>query len=208
MTDVSRKVDKLLKDNSNVTQPYNSIDLSTMTPLQKHIEYFDRNKDGILTPIETWVAFRALGYNIIMTLLAIFLIHGTMSYASLDSWIPDIFFRIYIKNIRRCKHGSDTGMYDHKGLFIEKNFEKIVKEFSSTNEYFTYKEIWNMTEQLRVANDFYGWIAAKFEWTFFYVLCQQNGKVHKNYLLGLIDGSLFYEIEKRNHMMRTNKKEL
>jgi len=192
----SRKFERKMMD-KNENDDFNSKDRSTMSPLQKHIEFFDRNKNGVITPIETWISFRALGYNIIMTIIAILLIHGTMSYASLDSWIPDIFFRIYIKNIRRCKHGSDSEMYEYNGLFVQEKMDKIFKDFSSDNNSFTFKEIWYMTNYIRNANDFYGWLAAKFEWCFFYVLCQQDGKIFKKDVLGLIDGSLFYEIEKK-----------
>jgi len=178
-----------------------------MTPLEKHIEFFDRDKDGTITIIETWQSFRALGYNIIMTLIAIFLIHGTMSYGTCDSWIPDIFFRIFIKNIKRCKHGSDTDMYNYKGLFVENKLETIFKDFANGKDYLTFREMWNMTQSLRNAFDFYGWISSKFEWTFLYVLCQQDGKLYRKDVLGLIDGSLFYEMEKR-HSIKHNKKEL
>jgi len=206
----SRKFDRKVENKSenDVFNPhFNSKDRNSMTPLQKHIEFFDRNKDGVIDPIDTWVGFRALGYNIVMTIIAVLMIHGTMSYGSQDSWIPDIFFRVYIKNIRRCKHGSDSQMFDYKGSFFEDRMEKLFREFSSDNNSLTLTEIWDMTNTVRNAWDFYGWFAAKFEWSFFYVLCQQEGRIYKKDILGLADGSLLYEIAKKNGF-KQNKKDL
>jgi len=202
----SRRFDRKMENKNEIDHGfnpnYNSKDRSTMTPLQKHIEFFDRNKKGYITPIDTWIGFRALGYNIIMCLIAVFMIHGTMAYASQDSWIPDIFFRVFIKNIRRCKHGSDSEMYDYTGLFVQEKMEKIFKDFSSDGNSFTFDEMWHMTNTIRNANDFYGWFAAKFEWVFFYVLCQQDSRIYKKDVIALIDGSLFYEIAKKKSTIK------
>jgi len=207
----SRRFDRKMEnknDNYNSNTNYNSKDRSTMNPLQKHLEFFDRKKKGYITPLDTWVGFRSLGYNIIMCLIAVMLIHGTMSYASGDSWIPDIFLRVFIKNIHRCKHGSDSETYDYQGNFVQEKMDKIFKDFSSDNNSFTFEEMIRMTNAIRNANDFYGWLAAKFEWCFLYVLCQQDGRISKKDVLGVVDGSLFYDIAKKNQRLKENKKEL
>jgi hypothetical protein len=49
----------------------------------------------------------------------------------------------------------------------------------------------------RVAYDFFGWSAAKLEWGFLFILCQENGKISRECVLGQYDGSLFYTLAKR-----------
>lgn len=86
-----------------------------ITPLQRHCAYFDRNGDNILTPWDTWVAFRELGYGLLLSTLGTFLVHVFFSYPTLDTWVPDPFFSIHLKNIHRCIHGSDSGSYNNLG---------------------------------------------------------------------------------------------
>ena len=62
--------------------------------------------------------FHRIGFNPILSFIAIFVIHLTFSYWSLDGWIPDPRFPIYTKNIHRTRHGSDSHIYDSEGRFI------------------------------------------------------------------------------------------
>lgn len=61
----------------------------------------------------------------LISFLAVPFIHGSFSYASCNSWLPDPFFRVYIKNIHLCKHGSDSECFDTEGRFVPEKFEEI-----------------------------------------------------------------------------------
>ena len=50
-----------------------------------------------------------IGFNPLLSFIAIFVIHGTFSYATQDSWLPDPLFSLVVKNIHQAKHGSDSG---------------------------------------------------------------------------------------------------
>ncbi|TPX64149.1 plant seed peroxygenase [Spizellomyces sp. 'palustris'] len=168
-----------------------------LTVMQQHIEFFDRVKDGIIWPWETYVGFRAIGFNIAFSIMAIFVIHGGFSYFSIDSWIPHPGFPIYIKNIHRCKHGSDTGTYDTEGRYVPQRFEEIFTKFDKTGKGgLTLREIFTMTREIRNVMDFFGIFANLFEWVTLWLLCKdEQGVVKKEQLRRVYDGTLFYHIE-------------
>lgn len=101
------------------------------TVLQQHCAFFDRDKDGIIWPSDTYVGFRRLGFNILASLFAAFIIHINLSYPTSHSLIPDPWFRIWLDNIHRAKHGSDTQTYDGEGRFIPQHFEDFFEKYSS-----------------------------------------------------------------------------
>jgi peroxygenase len=72
----------------------------------------------IIWPTATYVGFRKVGFHPILSFIAIFVIHGTFSFASQDGWLPDLRMPIYVKNIHRTKHGSDSEVYDTEGRFV------------------------------------------------------------------------------------------
>lgn len=173
------------------------------TPLQKHVMFFDRNKDGILTPFETFEGFRILGYGYFLSIFGTIAIHLAFSYITLDSWIPDPFFTIYIKNIHRTIHGSDTGIYDNDGSVKEWRLREIFQKFANSIEAtsgtgrigLSFADGWRLTESARDLYDPIGWISAKLEWFFLYVLVAKDGIVTKDDIQAVYDGSLFERIE-------------
>lgn len=78
-----------------------------MTALQKHVAFFDRDGDGMISPLDTWRGMRDLGYGWTLSLLATFVVHLFLSWPSNDTWIPRTL-NININNINRCRHGSDS----------------------------------------------------------------------------------------------------
>lgn len=105
-----------------------------MTVLQMHLKFWDRGDKNFLWPSDIYVGFRKLGFNQLISALALLIIHGTFSYWSGDSWIPDPAFRIWFKNVHRTKHGSDSEVYDTEGRFVPEKFEEIFSKYDKGNK--------------------------------------------------------------------------
>ncbi|CAK9185209.1 unnamed protein product [Ilex paraguariensis] len=102
------------------------------TALQKHVMFFDQNKDGILYPWETYQGGRAIGFGILRsTALAIF-VH-LFSVAKLDL-IQSFFEWKLLYDIGKDKNGllhKDT----IRGVYDGSLFEKLAKEKASSGKY-------------------------------------------------------------------------
>ncbi|CAM6080152.1 unnamed protein product [Sphagnum tenellum] len=181
-----------------------------LSVLQQHVAFFDRNDDGIIYPWETFEGFRAIGFNLLFSFWAMVLINGSFSWVTLDSWIPSPLFPIYIKNIHRAKHGSDSGVYDTEGRFVPEKFEELFSKFAKTEKTrLTPGELWEMTEANRCAMDPFGWTAEKLEWFAVYLLLMdRDGYVPKEGIRGQYDGTIFKYIERENQMKKIQKKRL
>jgi peroxygenase len=68
-------------ENPSGTPGYNNRGLSV---LQQHVSFFDRNKDGIIYPWETFQGFRAIGFNLLRSFFGMVFINGALSYCTQD----------------------------------------------------------------------------------------------------------------------------
>ncbi|KAL7938007.1 Caleosin related domain-containing protein [Trichoderma chlorosporum] len=171
------------------------------TVLQQHCDYFDQDKDGIIWPQDTFRGLYALGFNFLFCLVSVFVIHFAFSYPTVPGRLPDPFFRIYLKNIHKDKHGSNSGTYDNEGRFVPQKFEDIFSKYADDKDYITARDVWDMLKGQRLLADPFGSVGAAVEWlTTYFLLWPEDGRMKKEDIRKIYDGSLFYEIAKeRKH---------
>lgn len=133
-----------------------NIDVSV---LHQHCAFWDPDGDGIIWPLDTYRGFRAIKFNIPFSFISMLVIHSTFSYPSCPSILPDPLFRVYLQNIYKCKHGSDTGSYDNEGRFVPQKFEDFFNKYGQANggDGLTAYEIWCGTKGQRLIMDPIGW---------------------------------------------------
>lgn len=113
--------------------------------LQAHAAFFDFDGDGILSLSDTFKGMRATGFNVVLAALGTAIIHASFSLPTTPHvevrlpWflnfsrrrgtqsgqrqnpplfslrLPDPFLRVFISNVHKGKHGSDSGTYDTEG---------------------------------------------------------------------------------------------
>ncbi|KJA21939.1 hypothetical protein HYPSUDRAFT_186846 [Hypholoma sublateritium FD-334 SS-4] len=170
------------------------------TALQSHVAFFDRDDDGIIWPLDTYVGFREIGFGVILSLLSMVIIHSGFSYVTWGSWIPDPLFRLKVKHMHRGKHGSDSGAYTTLGGFDDNRFNYIFDMYSSEpHQYLKFSEGVQMLHGNMNVFDLFGWAAAAFEWLATYIMLwpvDPQG-MRKEDVKAVYNGSIFYKLSGR-----------
>ncbi|THF99356.1 hypothetical protein TEA_007676 [Camellia sinensis var. sinensis] len=118
--------------------PYQGLDCHDENALKKHVEFFDRNKDGVVYPWETFQGFRAIGCNIFLSTFASIFINVGLSGKTRPGKCPSLCFPIVVKNIPKAMHGSDSGVYDSEGricnsLVVTNSLESTTRSLHKNN---------------------------------------------------------------------------
>ncbi|XP_017217716.1 probable peroxygenase 4 isoform X1 [Daucus carota subsp. sativus] len=176
--------------------------------LRKHVAFFDQNNDGIIYPWETFRGFREIGCGILLSSVAALFINMGLSAKTRPGKSFSLLFPIEIKNIQMAKHGSDSGVYDTEGRFVNSKFEEIfAKHANSNSSALTSDELTGLLKSNREPKDYKGWLASYTEWKMLYILCKdENGLLHKDAVRGVYDGSLFERMAKMRELQLSNKK--
>lgn len=135
----------------------------------------------MIFPWDTYIGFRELGFNILFSILAVLIININFSYPTrlAYSWLPDPWFRVYVRSVHKAKvgllfqlynsciqhhrltiwfqHGSDSGTYDPEGRFIPQLFENLFAKWDSDNDgALTLRELFQLMHGHRCAADPFG----------------------------------------------------
>ncbi|EGN93926.1 hypothetical protein SERLA73DRAFT_189054 [Serpula lacrymans var. lacrymans S7.3] len=177
---------------------------SEYSVMQQHVTFWDKDKDGVIWPIDTFFGFRELGFNLLFSILAVIVVHFGLSLPThlAVSYLPDPFFRIYVKPIHKDKHGSDSGAFDTEGRFIPSRFEDAFSKYAAPSkdsptfpsDSLSLREVFKLMRGQRCAMDPFGWTASTLEWGTSWLLLQKNGRIDKEDMRKVFDGSIFFEI--------------
>ncbi|KAF7094762.1 hypothetical protein CFC21_097045 [Triticum aestivum] len=179
-------------------------DIANMTALQKHVSFFDRNKDGIITPTETFEGFVAIGCDVAYSRDSASSVHAALGpiTSPVDAPLPHI--NIHIGLIHRAMHGSDSGALDAKGScrFVPQKFKEIfIKHAKARPDALTSSEVEEMILANRDPLDPRSWSAPVNEWGLTYKLASdRDGFLQKDSVRGIYDGSVFVKLEEKRSL--------
>lgn len=162
-----------------------------MTPLQKHVSYFDYNGDGYITLFEDYRGLRELGIDPASSSAFAFAINGALGTPTFG--FPS--FTISLYDIDRGVHGSDTGIYDSQGRFVEEAFQNLFDDWDLNDSGgLDPFELAARTIDDADLGDVFGLTASAAEFGLLYAVAAEDGELTRDRMRGFYDGTLFYDL--------------
>jgi len=99
------------------------------TALQKHVNFFDQDLDRQITRSETQVGLEDLGIGSVSAFFMAGVINGALGMATGSPWYDA--FTVLVDTIHQGKHGSNTGIYDKNGDYVQSAFDAIFDNYDA-----------------------------------------------------------------------------
>ena len=163
------------------------------TALQKHVDFFDTDRDGKITLLETYQGLRRLGLGALRSALFGGVINAALG--SSTSGAPSL--TVDANHIEAGKHGSDTGVYDESGFFVRGRFDRLFARYDGDGDgALDSEELARLFEGNRT--DLLGHLGSMAEFGLLLTLAGENRKGRKvltrRRLEEFYDGSLFDQL--------------
>ncbi|GBF87601.1 hypothetical protein Rsub_00312 [Raphidocelis subcapitata] len=176
-------------------------------PLLQHLDYFDLNKDGRITVIETWRALRYLRllwepFNTVLCFWLAVAFHLPLFWWTQDGWFPSPLLTIQTRNaprVMRLLHGSSSKTLDGEGRFIPQAFEKLWASYARGATRMTPRDVAAAVYANASAANPFGAAYSAFQWGLaLWAFHDDDWCLRKNDVRGLYDGTAFYRLADRN----------
>lgn len=163
-----------------------------MTPLQKHVAYFDYDGDGDITVLEDYRGLRGLG--IAPAPAAAFAVAINTALGTPTSGFPSLTVSIY--DIDGGVHGSDTGIYDSQGRFNPIQFDRLFDDWDwNGSDGLDPIELTARTIDDADLGDLFGITASAAEFGLLFAVAAEHGELSRDRMRGFYEGTLFYDLE-------------
>jgi peroxygenase len=168
-------------------------DPGSRTALQKHVDFFDTDRDGRITLLETYQGLRRLGLGALRSALFGGVINAALG--SSTSGAPSL--TVDADRIEAGKHGSDTGVFDDRGLFVPGSFDRLFARYDGDGDgALDREELSRLFEGNRT--DLVGHLGSMAEFGLLLSLAGEDRKgrrvLTRRRLEGFYDGSLFHQL--------------
>jgi peroxygenase len=163
------------------------------TALQKHVDFFDTDRDGKITLLETYQGLRRLGLGAARSAVFGGVINAALG--SSTSRAPSL--TVDASHINAGKHASDTGVYDAKGRFVKRSFDRLFARYDEDGDgALDREELSRLFEEHRT--DILGHLGSMAEFRLLLYLAGEDRKgrkvITRQRLEHFYDGSLFYQL--------------
>ena len=157
-----------------------------MTPLQRHVSFFDYNGDGTITLGEDYRGLRELGISPAPAATFALAIQTALGFPTLTISLYDIAGDV---------HGSDTGVYDSQGDFDPVAFDNLFDTWDQDGSGgLSPAELFDRTVSDADLFDLFGVTASAAEFGLLFYIAAEDGELSRDRMAAFYDGTLFYDL--------------